>query len=139
MSERTRLEECWKALDLEDGSYDIAFCVPRDFGEPGAILVDSVNSEEFYIQSLTLNSHDSRTEYEFACNSYINKKSPTNKPKIDDQISDTDRIFFTNKVTLPALMHRPSHSGTAFADRTGFWALCISLHLLDCGSDPFFI
>ncbi|OAE22429.1 hypothetical protein AXG93_2381s1250 [Marchantia polymorpha subsp. ruderalis] len=102
LSARTQLEESWKALDLEDGSYVISFSVPRDFGEPGALLVDSSNSEEFYLQSLTLNSPDSSTEYEFACNSYINQKKPTSTPKIDNQISDTDRIFFTNKVYLPS-------------------------------------
>ncbi|KAG6545004.1 hypothetical protein Mapa_013696 [Marchantia paleacea] len=106
-SARTQLQDnCNDA----DEFYEIAFSVESDFGEPGALIVDSRSNEEFYIQLLQLKSPDSSQSYDFPCNSWINQKSEENykitaaSPQYQKHFNETlviDRIFFTNKVYLP--------------------------------------
>ncbi|KAH7298170.1 hypothetical protein KP509_25G030300 [Ceratopteris richardii] len=69
----------------------ISFNVYHYFGEPGALIVHSKDSGEFFLKSVTLTLPDTSTRY-FPCHSWINHVQ-YNKGR--------PRYFFTNKLRLP--------------------------------------
>ncbi|BBN03422.1 protein MpLOX2 [Marchantia polymorpha subsp. ruderalis] len=117
LDEQANLKKSARTQMQVDGSHcvggievcEIAFSVECDFGEPGALIVESRSGEEFFLQSAELSSADSSELYQFPCNSWINQKSEENYKLVatKDQFRShflnevIHRIFFTNKVYLP--------------------------------------
>lgn len=113
-TEQANLKKSARTQMQVDGSHcvggievcEIAFSVECDFGEPGALIVESRSGEEFFLQSAELSSADSSELYQFPCNSWINQKSEENYKLVatKDQFRShflnevIHRIFFTNKV-----------------------------------------
>ncbi|KAL3687112.1 hypothetical protein R1sor_013421 [Riccia sorocarpa] len=110
-SARTQIQE--DGAD-DDDFYQLSFRVPSDFGEPGALLVESRNTEEFYLQTVDLKDQDSGKDYVFACNSWVNYTEEAGRPNealeellYEKLFGSTHfkvnqvRIFFINKPCLP--------------------------------------
>eukprot|EP00250_Pteridium_aquilinum_P015229 c22462_g2_i1 orf=182-2659(+) len=74
-----------------DSIISLSFTVNESFGKPGAILVKSQDTGEFFLKSVTLTLLDNSTLY-FPCHSWINHiKYNKGRP----------RYFFTNQLCLP--------------------------------------
>ncbi|KAL3687113.1 hypothetical protein R1sor_013422 [Riccia sorocarpa] len=110
-SARTQIQE--DGAD-DDDFYQLSFRVPSDFGEPGALLVESRNTEEFYLQTVDLKDQDSSKDYVFACKSWVNYTEEAGRPNealeellYEKLFGSTHfkvnqvRIFFINKPCLP--------------------------------------
>eukprot|EP00250_Pteridium_aquilinum_P000048 c10063_g1_i1 orf=185-2881(-) len=68
--------------------------VPKDFGKPVALLVESYDENEFFLKSVTLESPTLSTAIHFPCHSWIDHiKHNSGHP----------RIFFTNQAFLPKM------------------------------------
>ncbi|MCO5559792.1 hypothetical protein L7F22_013396 [Adiantum nelumboides] len=63
--------------------------VPKEFGKPGALLVESYHDNEFFLKTLTL---ETTNPVHFSCNSWITHCNNNSK---------RPRIFFTNQALLP--------------------------------------
>ncbi|MCO5611917.1 hypothetical protein L7F22_066176 [Adiantum nelumboides] len=63
--------------------------VPKEFGKPGALLVESYHDNEFFLKTLTL---ETSNPVHFSCNSWITHCNNNSK---------RPRIFFTNQALLP--------------------------------------
>ncbi|KAL3698595.1 hypothetical protein R1sor_012671 [Riccia sorocarpa] len=87
ISARTQIEEA--GADNDD-FYQLSFSVPPDFGEPGALLVESTNIEEFYLQTLTLEQPDGSNSA-FACNSWVNKTDEAETP--NEALEEYKKLF----------------------------------------------
>ncbi|KAI5077884.1 hypothetical protein GOP47_0008007 [Adiantum capillus-veneris] len=96
-TEKSRLSE-EVVLSLGSGVYQdpdsiisLSFNVESWFGRPGAIVVTSQDTGEFFLKSVTLTLPDNSTLY-FPCHSWINHiKYNKGRP----------RYFFSNKLCLP--------------------------------------
>lgn len=74
-----------------DSYIQLSFSVNFGFGKPCAILVDSHDSNEFFLKSVTLTLPDNSSLY-FPCHSWINhSKFNSGRP----------RYFFSNQLCLP--------------------------------------
>ncbi|KAI5081794.1 hypothetical protein GOP47_0001537 [Adiantum capillus-veneris] len=63
--------------------------VPKDFGKPGALLVESYHDNEFFLKSLTI---ETGSPVQFPCHSWITHCSHN---------SNRPRVFFANQALLP--------------------------------------
>ncbi|BFI36755.1 hypothetical protein MARPO_0106s0031 [Marchantia polymorpha] len=80
-------------LVADEFTYSVNFKVPKDFGQPGAILVQNKHVNEFYMKTLTIKYPEPENkEIDFLCNSWVYPEK-----KYDGK----DRIFFSNKTYLP--------------------------------------
>ncbi|KAJ7565817.1 hypothetical protein O6H91_02G076400 [Diphasiastrum complanatum] len=77
-------------IEQSDIKYKLQFEVDREFGLPGAFLVQNQHHNEFYLKTLILEMPD-QSIIQFPCNSWI-----YNMYKYSG-----DRVFFSNKVYLP--------------------------------------
>ncbi|CAM6126501.1 unnamed protein product [Calypogeia fissa] len=95
VSEKSHLENWLTTGDFDlvadDQEYPIKFSVPKDFGQPGAIIVRNNHPNEFYIKSLRLEAED-KSVIEFLTYAWIYNAKKYAK----------DRVFFTNELHLPA-------------------------------------
>ncbi|KAI5075385.1 hypothetical protein GOP47_0009461 [Adiantum capillus-veneris] len=82
----------WGALTKGCDSYNtVTFYVKGDFGRPGAILLESLYVNEFYLKSITLEMQDDSLIY-FPCHTWIcHSELYSNQP----------RVLFTNEEYLP--------------------------------------
>ncbi|MCO5595620.1 hypothetical protein L7F22_049665 [Adiantum nelumboides] len=82
----------WGALKKGCDSYNtVTFCVKGDFGRPGAILLESLYANEFFLKSIALEMHDDSLIY-FPCHTWICHS---------ELYSYQPRILFTNEVYMP--------------------------------------
>ena len=79
----------------KETQYLIRFKVEKDFGIPGAILVENNHSYEFLLKEIKLELQNGSQSITFTCNSWVYK--PT--------IAGDRRIFFSNKVSLYCRLH----------------------------------
>ena len=79
----------------QETQYRIHFKVEKDFGIPGAILVENNHSYEFLLKEIKLELQNGSQTITFTCNSWVYK--PT--------IAGDRRIFFSNKVSLYCRWH----------------------------------
>lgn len=69
----------------------VLFSIPKDFGRPGAILIESLHSNEFFLKTIGLDMPDG-SRVHFPCYSWIvESKLNLNRP----------RVFFANQAYLP--------------------------------------
>ena len=72
-----------------DSVTTLKFTVPKDFGRPGAILVENTHKNEFFLKAITIKMPDTTTIH-FPCHSWIvNSTMDGGKP----------RVFFGNQVS----------------------------------------
>eukprot|EP00250_Pteridium_aquilinum_P016632 c23207_g1_i1 orf=1-2061(-) len=74
---------------VKEERYEVTFKVDKDFGTPGAILVENHHLNWFYLEYIILKTPSS--VHYFPCNSWV----------YNHRFYDTPRVFFTNQVYLP--------------------------------------
>ncbi|MCO5554016.1 hypothetical protein L7F22_007542 [Adiantum nelumboides] len=70
-------------------AYSLTFKVDKNFGEPGAILLENQHPNWFFLKHITL--HLPSSDKEFPCNSWVYNHDNYGAP----------RVFFSNQVYLP--------------------------------------
>ncbi|KAI5071291.1 hypothetical protein GOP47_0013542 [Adiantum capillus-veneris] len=83
----------WKenSIEADKGeTYVVSFKVAKDFGTPGAILVENHHPNWFFLKNIML--HTSSEVLYFSCNSWV----------YNYRHYDAPRVFFTNQVYLPS-------------------------------------
>ncbi|KAH7440317.1 hypothetical protein KP509_04G101400 [Ceratopteris richardii] len=79
-------------LEGQEGlSYTLTFNVDKNFGEPGAILIQNHLQNEFFLQHITLHM-PSGSDLHFQCNSWVYNSN---------DYGGVPRVFFSNNLYLP--------------------------------------
>ncbi|KAK9141308.1 hypothetical protein Scep_010989 [Stephania cephalantha] len=92
LSEKSRFKhgKNTKHHEIKTKTYEVKFHVDQSFGLPGAIIIKNNNRHEFFLLSVSLETHD-RKSIHFDCNSWVYPFAKT----------QSHRLFFSNTSYLP--------------------------------------